>query len=75
MKFREILAAFDYEHVYTDASNDGSAVAAALSRLGTRVNRMPNESSIFSGEARATLLPLDMAEQDGSKFIHVFSEH
>jgi hypothetical protein len=31
----------DYEHIYTDASKDGSAVAAAaLSRLGTRVKRL-----------------------------------
>jgi ribonuclease HI len=66
-KFREILQAFDvYEHIYTDASKDGSAVAAAaLSRLGTRVKRFPDDASIFSGEAQAILLALDMAEQAG----------
>jgi Reverse transcriptase-like len=37
--------------------------AAAISRLGTRVERLPNDASIFSGETHAVLLALDMAEQ------------
>jgi ribonuclease HI len=64
-KFRETLKAFDdYKHIYTDASKDGSATAALL-RLGTRVKRLLDDASIFSGEAQAILLALDMAEQAG----------
>jgi hypothetical protein len=68
-KFRETLKAFDdYEHIYTDASKVGSAVAAAaLSRLGTRVKRLPDDASIFSGVVQAILLALDMAEQAGCR--------
>jgi hypothetical protein len=45
-KLNEILAVFDgYDHIFTDASKDGPAMtAAALSRLGTRVKRLPNEA-------------------------------
>jgi ribonuclease HI len=75
-KFNEILTAFDgYERIYTDASKDGPAVAAAaMSRLGTRVKRLPNDASIFSGEARAILLALDMVEQASSDKFVVMSD-
>ena len=75
-KFNEVLAAFDgFERIYTDASKDGSTVAAAaMSRIGTRVKRLPNDASIFSGEARAILLALDMAEQANSDKFLVMSD-
>jgi ribonuclease HI len=75
-KFHEILQAFDdYEHTYTDASKDGSAVAAAaLSRLGTRVKRLLDDASIFSGEAQAILLALDMAEQAGCERVLIMAD-
>jgi hypothetical protein len=75
-KFNEILTAFDgYERIYTNASMDGPAVAAAaMSRLGTRVKRLPNDASIFSGEARAILLALDMVEQASSDKFVVMSD-
>jgi ribonuclease HI len=75
-EFHEILQAFDdYEHIYTDASKDGSAVAAAaLSRLGTRVKRLPDDASIFSGEAQAILLVLDMAEQAGRERVLIMAD-
>jgi ribonuclease HI len=75
-KFHEILEAFeDYEHIYTDASKDGSAVAAAaLSRLGTLVKRLPDDASIFSGEAQAILLALDMAEQAGCERVLIMED-
>jgi hypothetical protein len=64
-KLNEMLAAFDgNERIYTDASKNGRAVAAAaVSRLGTRVKRLPIDASIFSGQACAILLALYMAEQ------------
>jgi hypothetical protein len=72
-KFHEILKAFDdYEHIYTDPSKDGSAVAAAaLSRLGTR---LPDDASIFSGEAQTILLALDMAEQAGCEQVLIMAD-
>jgi ribonuclease HI len=75
-KFWEILASFvGYERIYTDASQDGPAVAAAaISRIGTRVKRLPNDASIFSGEARAILLALDMAEQAAGEKVLVMSD-
>jgi hypothetical protein len=75
-KFNEILTAFDgYERIYTDASKDGPAVAAAgMSRLVTRVNRLPNDASIFSGEARAILLALNVVEQARSDKFVVMSD-
>jgi ribonuclease HI len=75
-KLNEMLAVFDgYERIYTDASKDGPAVAAAaVSRLGTRVKRLPNDASIFSGEACAILLALDMAEQASSDKLLVMSD-
>jgi ribonuclease HI len=75
-KFSELMAAFNgYERIYTDASKDGSAVAAAaLSRIGTRVKRLPNAASIFSGEACAILLGLDMVELTSSDKCLVMSD-
>jgi hypothetical protein len=60
-----MLAPFDgYERIYTDASKDGPALAAAaMWRLGTLVRGLCNDASIFSGEAHAILLALNMAEQ------------
>jgi hypothetical protein len=56
----------DYERIYTPASKDGSAVAAAApSKLGIQVKRLTDDALIFSGEAQAVLLALEMAEQAG----------
>jgi hypothetical protein len=75
-KFHEILKAFgDFKLIYTGASKDGSVVVApALSRLGTRVMRLPNAASIFSREAQAILLALDMAEQAGCEQILIMAD-
>jgi hypothetical protein len=48
--------------------------AAAVSRLGTHVKRLRNDASIFSGEACAVLLALDMAEQASSHKLLVMSD-
>lgn len=70
-KFRETLEAFDrYEHIYTDALKDGSAVA----RLGFRVKRLPNDASLFSFKVRAILLALNTAEQAGSNQLLIMSD-
>jgi hypothetical protein len=63
-KLNEMLAVFDCcERIYNDASKDGPAeVAAAVSSLGTELKRLPSDASIFSGEAGAILLGLDMAQ-------------
>jgi hypothetical protein len=67
-------AVFDgYERIYTeftDASKDSPALAAAaVSRLGIRVKRLPNGASIFSWEACTILLALDMAEAGSDKLL------
>jgi hypothetical protein len=58
-------------NLYADASEDGSATAAAgINTAGTRVRRVLNDASIFSGEAKAIRLALDVTEQSGrDKFV------
>ena len=53
--------------MYTDGSKDGSAVASP-SLCGSRVllKRLPNNSSIFSAEARAILLSPDAMERSSN---------
>jgi ribonuclease HI len=56
-----ILSEIDgFTRLYTDGSKDGASVAAAAI-CGPRVfiKRLPNNSSVFSAEARAILLALD----------------
>jgi kelch-like protein 2/3 len=64
-KLDEILSVFDgYTRLYTDGSKDGPAVAsAAVSGTRVFVKRLPNHSSIFSAEAHAILLALNVMEQ------------
>ena len=64
-KLNELLSAFDcYERIYTDGSKDGPRVAAAaIWRRGPLVRRLPDGASIFSGEACAVLLALDVVER------------
>jgi ribonuclease HI len=61
-KYRELKSVFcDYTHIYTDGSKDGAAVAAAaVSRNMNRSCRLPDNSSIFSAEAYAILLAVDI---------------
>ena len=64
-RLNELLSTYDdYTRVFTDGSKDGPAVGAAAI-LGPRVcvKRLPDHSSIFSAEARAILLGLDMVQQ------------
>ena len=63
-RFNELLSTCDgYTWIFTDGSKDGKAVGAAAV-LGSRVcvKRLPDHSSIFSAEARAILLWLDMVQ-------------
>jgi len=61
-KFNELLFQYDgYTHIFTDGSKNEEAVGSAAimaSRLCKK--RLPNNSSIFSAEARGILLTLDM---------------
>ena len=70
--FNELLSTYDdYTRIFTDGSKDGKAVGAAAV-LGPRVcvKRLPDHSSIFSAEARAILLGLDMVQQcTGDRFV------
>jgi ribonuclease HI len=63
-----ILSELDgYTRLYTDGSKYGPSVAAAAI-CGTRIfiKRLPNNSSIFSAEARAILLALDAIDMVNS---------
>jgi len=61
-KFNELLSQYDgYTHIFTYGSKSGEAVGSAAivaSRLCKK--RLPNNSSIFSAEAREILLALDL---------------
>jgi ribonuclease HI len=75
-RLNEILSDFDgFERVYTDGSKDGTAVAAAAVCAGrVFVKRLPENSSIYSAEARAILLALDIICQSGSKQFLILSD-
>ena len=54
----------DYKSYYTDGSKDGDTVAAAAVTFDNAVSkRLPDRSSIFSAEANAILLALNLIEQ------------
>jgi len=61
-KVNEILATYDgFQRIYTDGSKAGTAVsAAAISGPRLSLKRLPDNSSIFSAEARAILLSLNI---------------
>jgi kelch-like protein 2/3 len=71
-ELNEILADFDdFKRIYTDGSKAGAAVAAAaVSGSSLMVKRLPDNSSIFSAEARAILLALSIIESSvGDRFL------
>jgi ribonuclease HI len=71
-KFNEIVSQFSgYTRIFTDGSQIGEAVgAAAILESNVSCKRLPNNSSIFSAEARGLLLALDMIRQTpGGKFL------
>ena len=62
-------------HIYTDGSKDkAGTAAAAVSRGREYLCRLPSEASVFSAEARAIMLALDIIElTTHDKFI-IFSD-
>lgn len=75
-KFYELMSAFSgYEHIYTDGSKDGTAVAAAAIWNGhTLSQRLPDNASIFSAEARAVVLALDFVRQSRNRSHLILSD-
>lgn len=75
-KFSEQLTKFvGYVRIYTDGSKDGAAVAAAAVTANKVLKkRLPDHASIFSAEAQAILLSLDIADQSGSDKILILSD-
>ena len=70
--FAEIKSKYtDYSTAYTDGSKDGDKVAAAATLDDESATlRLPAQSSIFSAEARAIVLALELiAKSSNSKFI------
>ena len=65
----------DYFPLFTDGSKDDSRVSAAVVAGDNTINiRLPNESSIFTAEAKAILLALEhISKLPGTKFI-IFSD-
>ena len=64
-RLNELLSDYvDYTRIYTDGSKIGEAAgAAAVLTPQVSNKRLPNHSSIFTAEARAILLALDMAQR------------
>jgi len=75
-KFNELLSVFeDYMHIYTDGSKDGATVgAAAVTKGQIMVRRLPDHASIFSAEAQAILLALDIANQSAQTKVLIMSD-
>jgi len=74
--FHELLSAFErHTRIYTDGSKNGSAVAAAAVTIGTAlVKRLPDCASIFSAEATAILLALDIARKSPNQQSVIISD-
>ena len=75
-KYGELIANYSsFEHIYTDGSKDGEAVAAAAV-YGDRIYkcRIPDSSSIFSAEIKAIDIALDFLEQSRSNRFIIFSD-
>jgi len=70
-KFNELFSHDDYTRIFSDGSKSGEAVgstAIVASRLCKK--RLPNNSSIFSAEARGILLALDVIRRStGSQLL------
>ena len=75
-KFNEIVDTYSTcQHIYTDGSKDGDAVAAAaVSENNTYTFRLPDKSSIFSAELKAIWLALDHIQHDRRGLFLIFSD-
>ena len=75
--FHELLLNYaDYQHIYTDGSKDKERVGCAVLRENDhQTMRIPDGSSIFTAEAKAIDLALDLVDNCNShdKFI-IFSD-
>ena len=75
--FRRLQSRYKkYQHVYTDGSIEDSRVGyAAISDNHINMQRMPDDSSIFTAEAKAVGLALDLIKtcDTNNKFI-IFSD-
>ena len=74
--FNELVSQYDgYTRIFTDGSQIGEAVGAAAI-VGSQVSkkRLPNDSSIFSAEARGLLMALDMVHQFSDRQLLFFSD-
>ena len=72
----ELLSIYDgYTRIYTDGSKEGKTVAAAAVTEGrVLMKRLPDNASIFSAEAQAILMALDIAEQSHIKKCIILSD-
>ena len=75
-KFVQIKHAFNtFEEIYTDGSKDQKQVAsAAIHRNNTISARLPDNSSIFTAEAKALQFALDFIKQSKSKKYIIYSD-
>ena len=62
-------------HIYTDGSKDsGSVAAAAVCNDIQLACRLPSEASIFSAEAQAIILALEIIETSNHTAFYIFSD-
>jgi ribonuclease HI len=75
-KVNEILSNYQgFQRIYTDGSKAGTAVAAAaISGPRLSIKRLPDNSSIFSAEARAILLSLNIVHSSANERFLILSD-
>jgi hypothetical protein len=70
-----LLENSDSYHIYTDGSKDQSSVAAAAIAVGRQFFcRLPDEATIFSAEARAILLALEIIRTTNNTKFFILSD-
>ena len=74
--YNEMLSYYeDYNEIYTDGSKKDSAVSsAAVTKNKLLVKRLPDNASIFSAEAVAVLLALDIISQSPNRRFLILSD-
>jgi ribonuclease HI len=76
IKYKEFIQdKRDYTFLFTDGSKDASGVSGAVVSGNTTLScRLPNESSIFSAEAQAIFLALQIIEASANNQFYIFSD-
>ena len=76
--FRKLQSRYkNYQHIYTDGSKeDSKVVCAVISDNHSNMQRLPDDSSIFTAESKAVDLALDFINTCDANniFFYIFSD-